>query len=90
MEVRSVLDGVAEFIADAVDHLALSLGKEHPTVVEGRRILASLRTVPDGAVVITEETLAAALQRAWPYRRNTPAGMGLSAALIIAALRRGS
>ena len=31
--------------------------------------------------------LAAAIHRAWPYRRNTATGVALSAASILAALR---
>lgn len=58
-----------------------------PTVVAGRRIMASLDAIPDGAVLVTEETLAAAIQRAWPYRPRTASGLALSAASILAALR---
>jgi hypothetical protein len=87
VEIKAALDGAPEFVADAVEHLALSIGETHPTVVAGRRIMASLDAIPDGAVLVTEETLAAALHRAWPYRRNTATATGLSAALILAALR---
>ncbi|MBF6605911.1 MAG: hypothetical protein IVW53_10060 [Chloroflexi bacterium] len=87
VEIKAVLDGAPEFVADAVEHLALSLGEAHPTVVAGRRIMASLAAIPDGAVLVTEDTLAAAIHRAWPHRRNTAAGSVLSAATILAALR---
>jgi len=87
VEIKAALDGAPEFVADAVEQLALSLGEAHPTVVAGRRIMASLAAIPDGAVLVTEETLAAAIHRAWPFRRNTPSGLGLSAASILAALR---
>jgi alkylhydroperoxidase/carboxymuconolactone decarboxylase family protein YurZ len=49
--------------------------------------MASLDAIPDGAVLVTEETLAAAIHRAWPYRRNTATASALSAASILAALR---
>ncbi len=87
IEIRAVLDGAPEFVSDAVEHLAVCLGEAHPTVVAGRRIMASLDAIPDGAVLVTEESLAAALQRAFPYRRNTATGLNLSAAVILAALR---
>lgn len=87
VEIKAALDGALEFIADAVEHLASSLGETHPTVVAGRRIMSSLDALPDDAVLVTEQTLAAALHRAWPSRRNTGSGLGLSAALIFAALR---
>ena len=87
VEIKAALDGVPEFVADAVGRLALSLGETHPTVVAGRRIMASLDAIPDRAVLVTEETPAAALHRAWPHRRNAATGLGLSAALILAALR---
>lgn len=86
-EIKAALDGAPEFVAIAVEHLASSLGETHPTVVAGRRIMASLDAIPDGAVLVTEETLAAAILRAWPYRRNTATGSVLSAATILAALR---
>ena len=87
VEVTAALDGAPEFIAFAVEHLALSLGETHPSVVAGRRIMASLDAIPDGAVLVTEETLAAAIHRAWPYRIKTASGLALSAASILAALR---
>jgi hypothetical protein len=87
VEIKAVLDGAPEFIAYAVEHLASSLGETHPTVVVGRRIMASLDAIPDGAVLVTEETLAAAIHRAWPSRRNTASVRRLSAASILAALR---
>jgi hypothetical protein len=87
LEIRAVLDEAPAFVADAVAHLTVCLGQDHPTVVAGRRIVASLDAIPDGAVLVTEETLAAALQRAFPFRRNTATGAGLSAAVILAALR---
>ena len=87
VEIKAVLDGAPEFVADAVQHLAVCLGETHPTVLRGRRIMASLDAIPDGAVLVTEETLAAALHRAWPSRRNTATGLTLSAASILAALR---
>jgi hypothetical protein len=87
VDANVALDGVQEFVADAVERLALSLGGTHPTVVAGRRIMASLDAIPDDAVLVTEETLGAAIRRAWPSRRNTPAGSLLSAASILAALR---
>jgi len=71
LEIRAALDGAPGFVADAVAHLTVCLGQDHPTVVAGRRIVASLDAIPDGAVLVTEETLAAALQRAFPFRRNT-------------------
>jgi hypothetical protein len=86
-DIRTVLDGVPEFVASAVEQLALSLGQNDPTVLAGRRILASLAAIPDDAVLVTEQTLAAAIQRAWPYRQRTPSGLNLSAASILAALR---
>ena len=87
VEIKAALDGAPEFIAEVVEHLASSLGERHPTVVAGRRILASLDAIPDGAVLVTEETLAAAIHRAWPYRPKTATGLALSAASILAALR---
>lgn len=87
LEIKAALDGAPEFVSDAVEHLAVCLGEAHPTVVAGRRIMASLDAIPDGAVLVTEESLAAALQRAFPFRRNTATGAGLSAAVILAALR---
>ena len=85
--MKAALDGAPEFIAYAVEQLGLSLGEAHPRVVAGRRIMASLDAIPDGAVLVTEETLAAALHRAWPSGRSTATGLALSAALILAALR---
>ncbi len=70
LEIRAALDGAPEFVADAVAHLAVCLGQDHPTVVAGRRIMASLDAFPDGAVLVTEESLAAALQQRLPI----PAG----------------
>ena len=87
VEVKAALDGAPEFIAEVVEHLASSLGETHPTVVAGRRIRASLDAIPDSAVLVTEESLAAAIHRAWPYRPKTATGLALSAASILAALR---
>ena len=87
VDIGTALDGAAAFVADAVELLAPSLGESHPTVVAGRRVMTSLEAIPDDAVLVTEETLAAAFQRAWPYRRNTPTGSALSAAVLLAALR---
>jgi hypothetical protein len=72
VEIKAALDGAPEFVAYAV---------------AGRRIMASLDAIPDGAVLVTEETLAAAIHRAWPYRPRTASGLALSAASILAALR---
>ena len=87
VDVKTTLDGAPEFVAEAVEHLASSLGETHPTVMAGRRVMASLDAIPDGAVLVTEEMLAAAIHRAWPYRRNTPTDSILAAASILAALR---
>lgn len=87
VEIKATLDGAPEFVAYAVEHLAASLGETHPTVVVGRRIMASLDAIPHGAVLVTEETLAVAIHRAWPYRRKTATGSVLAAASILAALR---
>jgi hypothetical protein len=89
VEIETVLDGTPEFVADAVVHLAACLGEEHPTVLAGRRIMASLEDIPNGAVLVTEETLAAAIRRAWPISRANQSRLTLSAATIIAALRAG-
>ncbi len=85
--MTAALDGAPEFLADAVEHLASCLGEDHPMVTAGRGLMASLAAVPAGSVLVTEETLAAAMQRAWPVRRNTETGLRLSAALLLAALR---
>ena len=87
VEVKAALDGAPEFVAEAVEHLASCLGETHPTVLAGRRVIASLDAIPEGAVLVTEETLAAAIHRAWPYRQKTASGLALSAASILAALR---
>jgi len=87
VDIKVALAGAPEFVADAVEQLVERLGETHPTVVAGRRLMAALDAIPDDAVLVTEETLAAALNRAWPVRRNTATGLGLSAALILAALR---
>jgi hypothetical protein len=87
VDIKAALDGAPEFVAYAVEQLASSLGETHPTVVDGRRIMASLDAIPDDAVLVTEETLAAAIHRAWPYRPRTATGLTLSAASILAALR---
>lgn len=89
VEINAALDGAPAFVAAAVEHLAACLGEAHPTVVTGRRIMASLDAIPDGAVLVTEETLAEAIHRAWPYRPRTATGLTLSAASILAALRAG-
>lgn len=87
VEIEAALDGAPEFVASAVGHLSSCLGETHPTVIAGRRIMASLDAIPDGTVLVTEETLAAAIHRAWPYRPKTASGLALSAASILAALR---
>jgi hypothetical protein len=87
VDIQAALDGAPEFVADAVERLTVSLGETHPTVLLGRRVMASLVALPQDAVLVTEESLAAAMHRAWPFRRNTPTNLGLSAALILAALR---
>jgi hypothetical protein len=87
IEIDAALDGAPEFVANAVEHLASCLGETHPTVAAGRRVMASLDAIPEGAVLVTEETLAAAIHRAWPYRQKTASGLALSAASILAALR---
>ena len=86
-DLQVALDGAPEFVAEAIEHLATTLGESHPTVEAGRRLLASLAAIPDDAAVVTEETLAAAIQRAFPARRNTPSNSSLTAATILAALR---
>jgi len=78
---------VPEFVADAVAHLAFSPGETHPPVVAGRRIMVSRDAIHDGAALVTEEALAAAIHRAWPCCPRTASGLGLSAALILAAIR---
>ncbi len=87
VELNTALDGVPEFVADAVEQLAASLGDSHPTVLAGRRATAALAAIPGDAVMVTEATLAAAFNRAWPVRRNSATQSALSAALILAALR---
>jgi len=89
VEIKAALDGAPELVADAVAHLALSLGATHPTVVAGRPIMVSLDAIPEGAVLVTEEALTAAIHRAWPYCPRTASGLGLSAALILPAIRAG-
>jgi hypothetical protein len=86
VEIKTALDGAPQFVAEAVELLARSLGETHPTVLTGRRVMASLDAIPDDAVLVTEATLAAAIHRVWPYRRNTSSNLSLSAAAIIAAL----
>ncbi len=90
VEIKAALDGAPEFVADAVERLAVSLGDAHPTVMLGRQAQASLAANPGEAVLVTEESLAAALHRAWPSGRNRPAGLALTAATILAALRAGA
>lgn len=87
VEIEAALDGAPEFVATAVEHLSSCLGETHPTVLAGRRIMASLDAIPEGAVLVTEEKLAGAIHRAWPYRQKTASGLALSAASILAALR---
>ena len=87
VEIKTALDGAPEFIAAAVEHLATCLGENDPAVAQGRRAMAALDSVPDGALLVTEESLTAALHRAFPSRRNTESGAALSAATILAALR---
>lgn len=87
VDVEAALGGALEFVAEAVEQLAPYLGDAHPTVAAGRRVMASLAAIPEGAVLVTEDSLAAALRRAWPIRRQTPSATGLSAAVLLAALR---
>lgn len=87
VDIEKALDGAAEFVAYAVEHLAAELGETHPKVVMGRRVQAALDAIPDGAVVVTEDALAIAIHRAWPFRRNTGTASALSAASLLAALR---
>jgi hypothetical protein len=87
VEIKAALVEAPEFVAEAVEHLRSCLGEEHPTVLAGRRVMASLAAIPDDAVLVTETTLAAAIHRAWPYRQKTQSNLALSAASIIAALR---
>lgn len=54
---------------------------------EASHLESTLDAIPGGAVLVTEETLAAAIHRAWPDRRSTATGSALSAASILAALR---
>jgi hypothetical protein len=90
VELKQALSGVPEFVAFAVEQLRSSLGEAHPQVAAGRAAMASLEAIPNGAMLVTEETLAAAMHRVWPLRRNTQAGLAVSAAAILAALRLGS
>jgi hypothetical protein len=85
--MRTVLDGAPDFVDDAVEHLAACLGDSHRLVLTGRRVTASLTAIPAGSMLVTEESLAEAIRRAWPYRQKTPSGLALSAASIMAALR---
>jgi hypothetical protein len=87
VEVKTALDAAPEFVAAAVAHLASCLGEDDPAVAQGRRAMAAIDSIPDGAVLVTEESLTAALHRAFPSRRNTESGAALSAATILAALR---
>lgn len=87
IDIRAALDGARDFVAEAVEHLSSSLGEADPTVLAGRRVMASLAAIPDDAALVTEESLAAAMQRAFPTRRNTASNVSLSAATILAALR---
>jgi len=87
IEIDTALDGAPEFITEAIGELARTHGEAHPMVLAGRRILASLEAIPEGAVLVTEATLAAAIYRAFPARRNTETGSALTAATILAALR---
>lgn len=86
-DLQVALDGAPAFVAEAIEHLATALGESHPTVEAGRRLLAALAEIPDDAAVVTEGTLAAAIQRAFPARRNTRSNSSLTAATILAALR---
>ena len=47
VEIKAALDGAPEFVAEAVEHLASCLGETHPTVLLGRRTMASLDAIPD-------------------------------------------
>jgi hypothetical protein len=89
VQVTTALDEAPAFVAAAVEHLAACLGETHPTVVAGRRFMASLAAIPDGAVLVTEEALAVAIHRVWPFRRSTATVERLSAASLLAALRTG-
>jgi len=87
IEVRAALEGVPEFVAEAIGHLVACLGEDHPSVADGRRARAALDALPRGTFMVTEESLATAIHRVWPYRRNTQSSMTLSAAAILAALK---
>ena len=89
LDLRSLLSDAHEFVDSATELLASNLGDTHPAVIEGRRIRSMLDALPGGAVLVTEETLAKAIHRAWPYRRTSASNLGLSAATLLAALRAG-
>jgi hypothetical protein len=86
-DVRTASGGAQEFVDRAVEHLAACLGETHPPVGEGRRVGHSLAAIPADALLVTQESLAAAMQRAFPHRQRTASGVTLSAATILAALR---
>jgi hypothetical protein len=86
-DAGTALGGAQEFVDRAVEHLAACLGETHPLVGEGRRVGHSLAAIPADALLVTQESLAAAMQRAFPYRQRTASGVTLSAATILAALR---
>lgn len=86
-EVRETLDAASAFIADALEDLATRKGSDDPSVIAGRRVRLSLTRLSEEAVLVTEESLATAIGRVWPYRRNSGSQLSLSAAAILAALR---
>ncbi|MFI5227018.1 MAG: hypothetical protein ACHQ3P_10115 [Candidatus Limnocylindrales bacterium] len=87
IEIETALDGAPEFNAGAVGVLVTTLGEDDPMVLAGRRILASLEAIPKGSVLVTEASLATAIHRAYPARRNTESASALTAATILAALK---
>jgi hypothetical protein len=89
VDARDAIDGVQAFVAFAAAHLATCLGAEDPSVAEGQRALEKLGAIRPDAVLVTPESLAEAMRRAYPVRRSTPEMMALTAASIIAALRTG-
>jgi hypothetical protein len=87
IHIETALDGAPGYIAEAVDVLIGTVGEEDRLVADGRRILASLGAIPPGSFLVTEASLAAAIHRAYPARRNTESASALTAATILAALR---
>lgn len=86
-DLDAALVEASDFVTEAIEHLEATLGEDHPTVEAGRRVLAGLAEIPDGAMLVTEESLAAAIHRAFPARRNTGVNATLTAATILAAIR---